>query len=180
MELGLDKAKIMRYKVLFEKHLSDPVKLRLATMGGLLVLVIVLVYMPLSRRIDGNKRLLAAEKERNGYIADYEKLQKQAAIFHALIVEKSDTNEWVKYLLDGLRKFQVKLRGMESVQQREVGPYRVVVFSMEIEGTYPELKNYAEWLESSPRLIRIDILQFEKRPENLLMRILVLGIMTKK
>ncbi len=180
MELGLDKAKIMRYKVLVEQHLSDPVKLRLATLGCLLILIVVVAYMPLSKEIEGNKKLLSAEKERSGYIADCEKLQKQVAIFRALIYEKSDTNEWVRYLLDGLRKFQVKLRGMESKQQRKVGPYRAVAFSMEIEGTYPELKTYVEWLESSQSLVRIDSLQFEKGSKNLLMKIFILGIVPKK
>ena len=66
MELGLDKAKIMRYKVLVEQHLSDPVKLRLATLGCLLILIVVLAYMPLSKEIEGNKKLLSAEKERSG------------------------------------------------------------------------------------------------------------------
>lgn len=180
MDLGLDKAKIMRYKALVKQRLSDPVKLRLATMGGLLVLVVGLVYVPLSKEIDGNKRLLAAEKERNGYIVDNEELQKQAATFRALIGEKSDTNEWVQYLLDGLRKFRVKLKTMEARQPRKIGPFQAIVFSMEIDGAYPEIRNYVEWLESSPRLIRIDALLLEKRSENLSMKISILGIMSKK
>jgi hypothetical protein len=69
---------------------------------------------------------------------------------------------------------------MESKQQRKVGPYRAVVFSMEIEGTYPELKTYVEWLESSQSLVRIDSLQFEKGSKNLLMKIYILGIVPKK
>ena len=180
MDLGIDKAKIVQYKALLEQYLSDPVKLRLTTVGGLFILAVVLIYMPLSKKIDETKRFLAAEKERSGYIADCEKLQKQAAVFRALMEEKSDTNQWVQYMLEGLGKFQVKLRGMESKQQRKVGPYRAVVFSMEIEGPYPELKKFVEWLESSQSLIRIDSLQFEKGPKNLLMKILVLGIVTKK
>jgi hypothetical protein len=180
MELGLDKAKIMRYKVLVEQSLSDPVRLRLVTMGGLLVLIVGVVYMPLSKRIDENKKRLGAEKERNGYIMDYEKLQKQAMVFHTLIGEKTDTNQWVQYLLDGLRKFQVKLRGMESKRQRKIGPYLTVAFSMEIEGTYPELKAYVEWLESSQSLVRIDTLRLDKGLKNVSMKILVLGIVPKK
>jgi Tfp pilus assembly protein PilO len=180
METGIDKEKIMRYKALLEQHLSDPIKLRLMTAGGLLLLSVVLIYMPLSKKIDENKRLLAAEKERNSYIVDYEKLQKQAESFQSLIGDKCDTNEWANYLLGGLGKYQVKLRGMESKQPRKVGPYGAAAFSLDIEGEYSELKNYIEWVESSPRLIRIDTMQFEKRPKGLKMKILILGIIPKK
>ncbi|MFA5293671.1 MAG: hypothetical protein WC496_11660 [Phycisphaerae bacterium] len=179
MDLGLDKEKIMRYKALFERHLGSPVKMRLATMGGLLVLTIVLVYMPLSKEIKKSKKLLSSEKERNSCIMEHEKLQKQVEIFHSIIGEKSDTNEWVQYLLDGMRKFPVKLKGMESKQQRKVGPYRAAALSMEIEGTFAELKKYVEWVESSPRLVRIDTLQIEQRSSGLLLKILVLGIVPK-
>ena len=101
-------------------------------------------------------------------------------VFRALIGEKSDTNEWVQYLLGGMSKFKIKLRGMESKQQRKVGIYKAIVLSMEIEGSYPELKNYVEWVESSERLIRIDLLQLAKGPKNLLMKITVLGVISKK
>ena len=178
MELA-DKAKIMQYKALIEKHMSDPVKLRLTTMVCLLVLAIGLVYMPISKKIDENKRCYAAEKERNSYIMDYEKLEKQAVIFRAYIGENIDSDKWVQYLLGGLRKFQIKLRGMESKTPRRVGPYQAVTFTMEIEGVYPELKNYVRWLESSKSLIRIDTIQLEKRSGNLLMKIFITGILPK-
>jgi hypothetical protein len=179
MDLGLDKEKIIRYKAMFERYLGSPVKMRLATMGGLLILTIVLVYMPLSKEIKKSKKLLSSERERNSCIMDNEKLQKQVEIFHSIIGEKSDTNEWVQYLLDGMRNFHVKLKGMESKQQRKVGPYRTAALSMEIEGAFPDIKKYVEWVESSQRLVRIDTLQIEKRSTGLMLKILVLGIVPK-
>lgn len=180
MELGVDKVKLIRYKALAERYLGDPVKLRLITTGTLLVLIVTLIYMPFSKKIGENKKLLSAEKDRNSYLMDYEKLQRQATVFRALMGKKNDTNAWAKYLLDGLSEFGVRLKGMESKQQRKVGPYKAVALSVEIEGPYPELKNYVEWLESSQELIRIDSMQFEKGPKTVLMKILVLGIVQKK
>jgi Tfp pilus assembly protein PilO len=55
-----------------------------------------------------------------------------------------------------------------------------VTFSMEIEGKYPELKNYVERLEASPRLVRIDTMNLEKRSDNLVMNLTVLGVVPKK
>lgn len=181
MELTIDKEQMMRYKALFVRHMSDPVKLRLATAGGLLLLFVILVYMPFSEKIDENRRLLAEEETRNRCLVDCARLQRQSDAFKSLVDEKHDTNEWTNYLLDGLGKYQVKLRGMTSRQQQEVGPYGVASFSMEIEGEYSELRNYVEWVESSPRLIRIDSLQLEQRPKDLLkMKIVILGVINKK
>lgn len=179
MEL-IDKAKLAQYKASLEKYFGDPVKLRLTTIGGLLALSVGLVYYPLSKEIDQSRRLVAAEKERNSCIADCEKLQKQAVLFRSLIGEKADTDEWVEYLLTGLRKFNVKLHGMESRQMKKVGPYMALTFSMEIEGSYQELKSYIEWMEASQRLIRIDTMNFEKKSDNLVMKLIVLGVVPKK
>ena len=179
MEL-MDKTKLIKYKTLALKHLGNPMKLRLFTIGTLLIAVFFMIYMPLSDKINLTEKQIAAEKERNSSIAEYEKLQKQVEAFHGLIAEQSDTNEWIQYLLDGLRQFQVKLRGMESKQQKKVGPYKAVAVSMEVEGPYPELKKFVEWIESSQRILRIDMLQFKQEPKSLLMKILILGILPKK
>lgn len=179
MEL-VDKAKMMKYKALLEKHLSDPIKLRITTMAGLLITSAVIVYMPLSKKIEESQGLYAKEKERNNYIAEYEKLEKQAAMFRAYIGDNFDSNKWVQYLLDGLRQYEIKLRGMEAKQPKTVGPYQAVTFVMELEGTYPEQKKYVHWLESSKSFIRIDSIQMEKKAGSLMMKIYVSGMLPKK
>ncbi len=180
MELGINKAKLLQYKTLAEKHLSDPVKLRLVTVFFLLIIAIVAIYMPYSKKISENKKLFSTEKERNGYIIDLEKLRKQSLVIQAAMNERYDADGWAEYLLDGLRKFQVRLKGMEARQQKKIGPYNAATLSVEVEGPYPELKQYIEWVESSGGLIRIDSLQFEKTPKTVVMKTLVLGIIKKK
>jgi len=179
MEL-MDKTKMLKYKTLALKHLGNPMKLRLFTIGALLAAAVALIYMPLSDKINLTKQQIAAEKDRISSISEYEKLQKQVEAFHGLIGDQSDTNEWIQYILDGLRKFQVKLRGMESKQEKKVGPYKAAVLSMEVEGPYPELEKFVEWIESSQRILRVDMLQFKQEPKSLLMKIMILGILPKK
>lgn len=180
MELGINKAQLMQYKALAEQYLSDPVKLRLFTAGALLLLVIVLVYMPLSKLIDRNKHFLAEAKERNGYIIDCEELRKQAKTFRPLTEGISDTSEWISYLLDGMRKFEIKLREISPNKQQQVGPYKAAVLTMAIDGSYQQLKSYVEWLESSKGLIRIDTLQMAPSRKEMSMKILVLGIISNR
>lgn len=179
MELGFDKAKLLEYKAAIAKHLGNPAKLRLTLVLVLGLAAIMGVYVPLSDRIDENRAVLATERDRNGAITDVEELRKQVEAYDTRIGEYKGTNDWVQYMLDGLRAYPVKLRDMESRPPRKVGPYVAVTLSMEIEGTYPRLKDFVEWLESSDRVLRVDLLRFEKRPKALLMKITVLGLIPK-
>ncbi|MBN1787220.1 MAG: hypothetical protein JW806_02365 [Sedimentisphaerales bacterium] len=180
MELGIDKAKIMQYKAIAEQYLSDPIKLRLFTVGAVLLLGAAAVYLPISTKIDEYNHFLSAAKERNQFIADCEKLQRQALSFRPLIESKPDTNEWISYLLDGLRQFPIKLLGMSAKKQQSVGPYKAAVLEIDVGGPYQELKNYIEWLEGSGKLLRIDKLHMSQGSKGLTMRIIVLGIIPKK
>ena len=51
MDVGIDKAKLLHYKEIATKHLSNPVKLRLTTVFLLVALAVGIIYMPLSKRI---------------------------------------------------------------------------------------------------------------------------------
>ena len=85
----------------------------------------------------------------------------------------------MQYILDGLRKYPVKLRDMQSKPLRRVGPYHAVTLTMEIEGTYRRMKEFMEWLESSDWVLRVDSLRLDKRPKALSMKITVLGLIPK-
>lgn len=179
MDAGIDKEKLLQYKKIALTHLSNPVKLRLTTVFVIVAVGMIGVYMPLSERIKTARKELADERERNDKIKDVEKLRKQAGMYRDRIGDNWDTNEWVQYTIDGLRNFKVKLREMESGEPRRVGPYRAVLLTMEIEGQYSQLHGFIEWLESSDRMLRVDSIRFEKRPDNLLMQIIVLGLVPK-
>jgi len=179
MNTGIDKAKLQLYKETAIRHLSNPVKLRLTTVFVILAVGIGGIYMPFSKRIEEAQKKLSDERERNQKITDVEKLRKRANSYRERIGDNSDTNEWVQYTLDGLRNYQVMLREMESSEPRRVGPYRAVTLSMEIEGAFPQLKDFVEWLEKSERMLRVDTVRFEKRPDNLQMKVIVLGLVPK-
>ena len=179
MDVGIDKEKLLHYRQVASEFLSDPVKLRLATVATLVAVVIVGGYMPLSKQIHEAQKRLADERERNGQITDVEKLQKQADAYRGRVSQGADTNDWVQYILGGLGQFSVKLRNMESREPKRVGPYRTVTLDMEIEGTYPQLRAFVEWLEQSDRLLRVDSVRFERNSRSLLLKTVVLGLVPK-
>jgi len=176
---GIDKTKLLHYKEIAIKHLSNPVKLRLTTIVLLIVFGIGGVYMPFSKRIQEAQKKLDDEKERNTKIQNMEDLLNSVEIYRDRIIDSSDTNEWTQYILDGLLSFQVKLRAMESSEPKRVGPYSAVTLSLEIEGAFEQLREIVEWFEKSQRLLRIDSVRFEKRPDSLLMKLEVLGLVPK-
>ena len=175
----IDKAKLLRYKEIAIRHLSNPMKLRVTTIFLLIAIGIGGVYIPFSKRIQEAQKILDDEKDRNKKIENMEDLLNSASIYRDLISDYSDTNEWAQYILDGLLNFQVKLRSMESSELKKVGPYRAVVLSLEIEGAFDQLREIVEWFEKSDRLLRIDSMRFEKRPDSLLMKLKVLGLVPK-
>jgi len=179
MDTGIDKAKLLRYKALMVKHLSDPAKLRLAVVVATVSLAVGAGYMPLAGRIERDRMRLRATKSRLGSIREVESLRRAVGAYRPRLGKGSDTNEWVQYILGGLRASNVKLRDMESKKPRKVGPYQTVTLSLEVAGTYAKLKGFVEWLEASDRLLRVDAVRIEKRPGNLLMKVVVLGLIGK-
>jgi len=179
MDTGIDKAKLLRYKALVVKHLSDPVKLRLAIVAATVSLAVGAGYMPLAGRIERDRIRLRATKSRLASIHEVEGLRRVVGAYRPRLGEGLDTNEWVQYILGGLRVSNVRLRDMESKKPQKVGPYQTVTLSLEVAGTYAKLKGFVEWLEASDRLLRVDVVRIEKQPGNLLMKVVVLGLIRK-
>jgi len=179
MDLGIDKAKLQQYKANIAKMLGDPVKMRLAIVFVAAALAVGAVYMPLCGRIDEARLTASAEKKRTEAIQGVETLWAEANSYRPRIGETSDTNDWVQYLLAGSRRIPVRLRDMQSREPVKVGPYKAIVFTLEVEGTFAQLKQFTEWLEQSERLLRIDNLRMERLPNALMMRIQVLGLVRK-
>jgi type II secretory pathway component PulM len=179
METGFDKEKLLHYKAIALKHLGDRTKLRLSVVFVLTLLAVVGVYTPMSDRITQNKVLLSKERQRIEAIADVESLRREIESFRGRLPEGADTNEWVQYILAGLREVRVKLRDMSSKPPMKVGPYRTVTLAIEVEGTYAEVKRFVEWLEQSDRLLRVDSSQLEKKSKSIVMRLVLLGLVRK-
>jgi len=175
-----ERQKLRHYKAVLIHHLSDPAKLRLSVVAALTLLAVGAVYVPLSDRIASAKADLARQQERREALNDVETLRKQVEFYRQRLRADSDTNQWVQHILAAQRHAQVKLRDMESREPRKVGPYTAVALAVEVEGTYPRLAKFVEWLEQSERLLRIDSVRFEKQIDCIVMRVVLLGLVEKQ
>ena len=136
--------------------------------------------MPLSGEIEETSRKLASEKKRLDLARDIEHLRAQHKTIKHRLPEKSDTNEWVQYVLGGVRRFPLKLVTLDSDPLRHVGPYKAVVLRIELEGQFPDMNGFLGWLETNERLFRADSVRIQPHRSGngtLVMQLTVLGVM---
>jgi hypothetical protein len=161
-------------------RLYDPVQLRVFTTGVVLLVGYTGIYMPLSDRIETSSRQLAVETKRLELAREIEDLRSQYEKFKDRIPEKSDANEWVQYVLGGIRRYPLKLVALDSDPLREIGPYKALVLRIELEGTFPDMNSFVGWLETNDRLFRVDSVRIQPHRSGngaMVMQLSVLGVM---
>jgi Tfp pilus assembly protein PilO len=161
------------------ERLHDPFRLRVLVTGVMLLVGYAGIYMLLSGRIEETTRKLSNERKRQQLANDIESLREQVDKFQDRLPENTDTNQWVKYVLDGIRRFPLKLSNMDSHSPQRVGPYEAVVLDINVEGEFAELDSFLHWLETNDRFFRVDSAKIAPvRNENgkLSMQLTLLGL----
>ena len=162
-------------------RLRDPTQLRMFLTSLVLSIGYLPIFSPLSSSIDASRRELVAENKRLEVARDIEALREQYLSFKQRLPEKVDTNEWVQYILDGIRRFPVKLLALNPDSDQKLGPYKVMVLKIELQGTLKNMNGFLKWLETNERIIRVDtvgILPGRNKNGMLLMRLVVLGVVS--
>ena len=153
--------------------------LRAVLTSIVLAVAYIAVYSPLAANIDDDVHKLAAQRKRLEAVQDIESLRKEYATFKDRVPEKADTDEWVEYLLGGIRKFPLKLIFLNPAAPRDVGPYKGIVMRIELDGQLRDMNDFLKWLETNPRLLRVDILDIATSIQTkgaLVMHLTVVGV----
>ena len=161
------------------QRLDDPRQLRALVTGLILAVGFAGVYMPLSSRIDKMARVVDKEERRHALAEEIEQLRAQVDSFQARLPEDTDTNEWIQYVLAGIRKFPVALVRLDPGEPERVGPYEAVVLHLEIVGEYQNLDSFLDWIEANERLFRVDSMKITPPRgggNQLLMQLAVQGV----
>ena len=161
------------------ERLHNPLQLRIVVTVVLLVSWYVGLAMPLTANIEDTTRLLGREKKRLDLAKEIEGLRAQLKKFDNRIPTKIDSNEWIQYMLAGVRDFPLKLNLIDADKQKEIGPYKAMVLRVDIEGKYSDVNAFLRWLEKNPRLLRIDSIRMEPQrggQDILGVRLIVLGV----
>jgi Tfp pilus assembly protein PilO len=160
--------------------LRDPTQLRIVVTGLVLVVAYMGLYGPLSAEIDKGRAELDTELQRYRVISDIERLREQYKLFSDRLTTKSDMNEWVQYILGGVRQFPLQLSMLDPDKVRDLGPYKAVVLRATLEGSLADINKFLKWLETNERLIRVDALNIQpvrNKSDSLMATMTILGVM---
>lgn len=162
------------------ERLHNPFQLRMLVTALSLLAGYLAVYMPLTSDIDTTARALAAEQKRLELACDIEHLRAQYRRFQHRLPPKADPNEWVQYVLGGIRTFPLKLARFDTDPPRTVGPYKAVALRIELEGAFRAHSAFLRWLETNERLFRVEslnIVPHRSASGILVVQLTVLGMM---
>jgi Tfp pilus assembly protein PilO len=161
-------------------RLHDPAQLRTILSGCMLLAGYLGIYLPFSAQIVEGQRKLAKEQSQGQTARQIEGLEEQARLFKDRLPTKTDTNEWVQYVLGGVRQFPLKLVSLDPGPSQQVGPYQALVLQIELEGGFPALNDFLEWIAGNERLFRVNAIKLApaRDDNNLLqMQLTVMGLM---
>ena len=163
-----------------KRRLRDPLQLRLILCVTLLAAWYFLACAPIGEGIDRASKDRARASEHLLLARDIEALRTQDAKYKARLPKGTDPNEWVEYLLAGVRDSAVRLNKLEPQTLRKHGPFNLVTIRIEAQGPYTDLALLVAWIESNPRLFRVDSLLLQPTRgvgRDLVLNLTVLGVM---
>jgi Tfp pilus assembly protein PilO len=140
-------------------RLHNPTELRLCLMAVTLGIGYAAVFLPLNRTIAATTRKLADAQKRLDLAAEVEVLRKQFRSVQSRIPDNGDTSEWMQYVLGGLRQSPLQLESFTPGPSQALGSYQVLSIKIKASGSFEDLDKFIYWLESNPRLFRVDNLK---------------------
>ena len=140
------------------ERLHDPLQLRILLIGVVLLVGYTGIYEPLSAQIAETRGNIGREQKMAELAASLEQLQARCDSFAKRIPQPDDSKEWIwiQYMREGIRRFPLKLTKLDCLTPMQVGPYRATVLMIGLEGSFYDLDQFLRWLESNPRLLRVD------------------------
>jgi Tfp pilus assembly protein PilO len=160
------------------QRLRDPLQFRIFVAAVIVAVGYVGVYMPLDGRITAIKKNIKKTKVNSKLSKQVETLQKQVDRVAKRLPKDTDTNEWLQYVLGGVRKFPVHLHSVDPTGVKDVGPFEAVVVEVSMSGYFDGLDGFLRWVETNDRLLRIDRVGIApaKGSDELQMKVTILGL----
>lgn len=161
-------------------RLHEPIPLRLALGLALLGSWYYLGYSPMNARIAATQAKLELDRKRLILGTEVEALRRKEARFVDRLPPRSDPNEFLQYVLGGVRSSTLKLVSLSPEKPRDAGPFEIALVKLELQGDFRDIQAFLRWVETDHRLLRVDGLtvgQDAKDPETLKAQLVVLGLM---
>ncbi len=142
------------------------------------------VYQPAVTRIEAKQRQLDGERKRLLLASNIEDLRNENNRFRSRFAKQNDQNAAVQYLIKGVRAFPLKLTNLDHKMPKDVGPFKTIFVTLGVEGEYPTLEKLMRWIETNPRMYRIDQIRIDplrfgcKNNQNIYkMQLVIMGVL---
>jgi Tfp pilus assembly protein PilO len=150
-----------KFATMADRVLHNPTQLRVLLAAAILGVWYAGFASPMTTEIDETARRTEREKKRLTVAVEVERLRAQVARFHSRLPVKTDPNEWVEYMLEGVRRFPLRMVLLDTDGTRDVGPYKAIVVKLQVEGRFHDADEFLRWVENNERLLRVDSLRLE-------------------
>ena len=161
-------------------RLHEPIPLRLALGVALLASWYSLGYTQMSSRIADTAVKLDGDRKRLALATEVESLRAEEGEFEDRLPPREDPNEFLQYVLAGIRSFPLKLGSLNPEKPREAPPFEVASVRVELEGKFEDIDSFLRWVETDKRLLRVDGLTMgpdQREAGTLRVQLSVLGLM---
>jgi hypothetical protein len=162
------------------ERLHEPLPLRVVLCLVLLVIWYYAGYKQMGARIAATTIQLELDRKRLALASEVEGLRGDEAEFVDRLPPRSDPNEFLQYVLAGVRSGPLKLLSLTPDKAKDAFPFEVAAVRLELEGKFLDVEDFLNWVETDKRLLRVDVLSMnpDNRERGLLrVQLNVIGLM---
>jgi Tfp pilus assembly protein PilO len=175
----MDAGRLGKLWINFRRRLKDPLQLRFILAVGVAAPWYFLVYSWLS---GGTEEVEKARVKSEAHLAlarEIVSLRAEVAKFRPRLPAHTDPNEWVEYLLSGVRLYPIKMVKLQPQPAKKQGPFNVVAVNVDLQGRFTDLEALLVWIESNSRIFRVESIWIAPTQDGSAMslKMTILGVM---
>lgn len=145
-------------------QLSHPIKLRVALGLGMILGWQVSFFGPLSEDVVATTARIGREQRRIATAQEVEQLKKAQTPHQEAVGSADGVNELIQFIMARIRSSPVRLVDLIPGKAKDLGPFQAISLNLKLNGTYKDIDDLLGWIESNPRLLRVDTIQM--KPNN--------------
>lgn len=139
------------------------------TLGGLALIGLFAVYLPLSADVTQLETRLGEETERLGLARAIEDARERRSSYLELLPQSRDENWWARYFIEGTQAHAVQLDSLSPLEMKglDTGPLKGLALKVSISGEYVDLVRLLAAMESGDPFVRIYQASIQKRGDTI-------------
>ncbi len=142
-------------------QLSHPIKLRVALCLGMIFAWQVGFFGPLNDDVVATTARIGLERRRIATAQEVEQLKKAQTPHQDAVGSADGVNELIQFLMTRIRSSPVRLVDLIPGKAKDLGPFQAISLNLKLNGTYKDIDDLLGWIESNPRLLRVDTIQMK-------------------